>query len=147
MKTRNQYLSDLEFSSDEIKNITLKDIKRRYRKLVLKYNVDNQKNNSSTDKYRIILEAYEALSDNKYTDEPVVEEKIDIEQTAEVYNKVLIDFLEKGSFEINLKKSDNKVVIVDNYIINFNVSKLTKRKYLLINRDKLLKFTRNYDKR
>lgn len=141
MKTRKQYLSDLEFF-EETQTITSKDIKTRYRKLLLKYNVDNKNNNSNTDKYRTIIEAYEALSSNNYLDEPVIEEKIDTESVAEIYNRGLFDFLEKSAFEINLKKSDNKVVIVDNHIINFDCSKLTKKKYLLFNKEKILKFTK-----
>lgn len=142
MKTRNQYLSDLEFSSEEFSNLSEKDIKKRYRKLVLKYNVDNKNNNSNEDKYRLILEAYEALSTNNYLNEPVQEEIPDIENAAETYNKALIDFLEKTAFNINLKKNDNKVVIIDNYIINFDVAKLTKRKFIMFNKTKLLKFER-----
>lgn len=144
MKTRKQYLSDLEFF-EKIETITSKDIKKRYRKLVLKYNVDNKNNNSDVDKYRTIIEAYEALNSNNYLDEPIaenIETTIDVESTAEIYNRGLIDFLERSAFEINLKKSDNKVVIVDNHIINFDVSKLTKKKYLLFNKEKILKFTR-----
>lgn len=142
MKTRKEYLLDFEFSPQEIPNLTKKDIKKRYGKLVLKYNVDNKNNNTNEAKYRTILEAYDALNNDKYLDEPIIEESLNVENTAELYNKALIDFLESAAFEINLKKNDNKVVIVDNHIINFNVLKLTKRKFLIFNKNKLLKLVR-----
>lgn len=148
MKTRNEYLSDLEFSKEEIQNLTKKDIKTRYRKLIKEYNVDvgalRGKNNSNSDKYRLIIEAYEALDNNKYLDEPelIIEDSLTIEDTAQIYSKALIDFLERAAFNIDLKKNDNKVVIIDNHVINFDVSKLKKTKFLAFNKTKILKLVR-----
>jgi hypothetical protein len=142
MKTKSQYLQDMEFSLSEISiGISDKDLKARFRLLSKKYHSDNglEKNQ---DKHRIINDAFNAIKSEKFEKEKVKEPTITSESTAEHYTKAFFDFLDQGAIIIELKNSDNKVILIDNVLINFDCSNLTEDKVILINRCRIFKFLR-----
>ena len=140
MKTKTEYLKDLELTTLEDK----KELKKHYRKLVKIYNLDN---GTSKNELRIkeVHSAYEALLNDKYKpNEPLGEsqEKFDPKIEVEKYNQAFFDFLNKTAIVIDLKKSDNKVVKIDNHYVNFDCRKLDKSKFVLLNRVQVIKFER-----
>lgn len=140
MKTKNEYLQDLEFSLSEISiGISDKDLKQQYRKLTLKYNTD-QGTEKNLEKHILINEAFSAIEDNKFKIEEII---LTPEIATEHYTKAMFDFLDQGAIIIDLKNSDNKLILIDNVLINFDCSQLTKDKFVLINRCRLFKFQRS----
>ncbi len=140
MKTKTEYLQDLEFSLSEISiGISDKELKQKYRKLTLKYNTD-QGSNKNLEKHILINEAFEAIKDSKFKEEVEI---LTPETTSEHFTKAMFDFLDQGAIIIDLKNSDNKLILIDNILINFDCSKLIKDKILLINRCRLFKFKRS----
>jgi hypothetical protein len=140
MKTKTEYLKDLELTTLGDK----KELKKHYRKLVKIYNLDN---GTSKNELRIkeVHSAYEALLNDKYKlEEPLggVGKNFNPEIEIERYNNAFFDFLNKSAIVIDLKKSDNKVVKIDNNYVNFDCSKLTKSKIVLVNKTQLIKFER-----
>lgn len=140
MKTKSEYLKDLELTTlgDE------KKLKRHYRKLVKIYNTDNGTNKNAA-RITEIHVAYNALLEKKYKSNEPLEaglETFDPKTQIETYNQAFFDFLEKTAIVIDLKKSDNKVVKIDNHYVNFNCEKLTKSKFVLVNRVQVIKFER-----
>jgi len=140
MKTKTEYLKDLELTEFTDK----KELKKHYRKLIKIYNLDN---GTSKNELRIkeVHSAYEALLNDKYKkEEPLdgVQENLDITTIIERNNNAFFDFLNKTAIVIDLKKSDNKVVKIDNNYVNFNCEKLTKSKIVLVNRTQVIKFER-----
>ncbi len=140
MKTKTEYLKDLELITLEDK----KELKKHYRKLVKIYNLDNGTNKNEL-RIKEIHSAYEALSENKYKEERPLEgaqETFDPKIEVEKYNQAFFDFLNKTAIVIDLKKSDNKVVKIDNHYVNFRCEKLDKSKFVLLNRVQVIKFER-----
>lgn len=143
MKTKSQYLQDMEFSLSEISiGISDKDLKSRFRLLSKKYHSDNGLEKDQ-DKHRIINDAFNAVKEGKFEKEKVEEPEITSESTAEHYTKAFFDFLDHGAIIIDLKNNDNKVILIDNVLINFDCSNLTKDKVILINGCRIFKFVRN----
>ncbi len=141
MKTKTEYLKDLELTTLGDK----KELKKHYRKLVKIYNLDNGTNKNEL-RIKEVHSAYEALSENKYKEErPLgdLQEKFDPKIEVEKYNQAFFDFLNKTAIVIDLKKSDNKVVKIDNHYVNFNCEKLTKSKIVLVNRVQVIKFEKD----
>lgn len=140
MKTKIEYLKDLELTSFTDK----KELKKHYRKLVKIYNLDNGTDKNGN-RIREIHSAYEALLNDKYKlDEPLGgrQENFDPKIEVERYNNAFFEFLNKTAIVIDLKKNDNKVVKIDNTYVNFDCSKLTKSKIVLVNRVQVIKFER-----
>lgn len=140
MKTKSEYLKDLELTSLEDE----KKLKRQYRKLIKIYNTDNGTNKNAA-RITEIHVAYNALLEKKYEKElplEAVEENFDSETEIERYNQAFFDFLEKTAIVIDLKKNDNKVVKIDNHYVNFKCGELTKSKFILVNRIQVIKFER-----
>ena len=141
MKTKTEYLKDLELTSFTDK----KELKKHYRKLVKIYNLDNGTNKNEL-RIKEVHSAYEALSENKYKEErPLGDRQGNFDPKIEVekYNQAFFDFLNKTAIVIDLKKSDNKVVKIDNHYVNFNCEKLDKSKFVLLNRVQVIKFERD----
>ena len=138
MKTKTEYLKDLELTSFTDK----KELKKHYRKLVKIYNLDNGTNKNEL-RIKEVHSAYEALLENKYKEERPLEdrqENFDPKIEVEKYNQAFFDFLNKTAIVIDLKKSDNKVVKIDNNYVNFRCEKLDKSKFVLLNRVQVIKF-------
>ena len=140
MKTKTEYLKDLELTEFTDK----KELKKHYRKLVKIYNLDNGTNKNEL-RIKEVHSAYEALLNDKYKkEEPLgsLQENLDITTIIERNNQAFFDFLNKTAIVIDLKKSDNKVVKIDNNYVNFNCEKLTKSKIVLMNKTQVIKFER-----
>lgn len=142
MKTKTQYLQDMEFSLSEISiGISDKELKTKHRTLIKNYNIDNG-SDKDKDKHRIINDAYNALKagifEKELTEEPILTPEV----ASEYYTKAMFDFLDQGAIIIDLKNVDNKLILIDNVMINFDCSKLTKNKVILINKCRLFKFVR-----
>lgn len=140
MKTKTEYLKDLELTTLGDK----KELKKHYRKLVKIYNLDNGTNKNEL-RIKEVHSAYEALLNDKYKkEEPLgsLQENLDMTTIIERNNQAFFDFLNKTAIVIDLKKSDNKVVKIDNNYVNFNCEKLTKSKIVLVNRVQIVKFER-----
>ena len=138
MKTKTEYLKDLELTTLGDK----KELKKHYRKLVKIYNLDNGTNKNEL-RIKEVHSAYEALSENKYKEERPLgdgQESFDPKIEVEKYNQAFFDFLNKTAIVIDLKKSDNKVVKIDNHYVNFRCEKLDKSKFVLLNRVQVIKF-------
>lgn len=140
MKTKTEYLKDLELTEFTDK----KELKKHYRKLVKIYNLDNGTSKNEL-RMKEVHSAYQALLNNEYKkEEPLggLQENLDITTIIERNNQAFFDFLNKTAIVIDLKKSDNKVVKIDNNYVNFNCEKLTKSKIVLMNRVQVIKFER-----
>ena len=137
MKTKSEYLQDLEITSFD----SIKDLKKQYRYLIKIYNSDNGTKPSDV-RIKEVHAAYDALNEGKYKEDIVVEPKITPEVIIERYNDSLFEFLGKAAVTISLKKNDNKVVKVDNVYINFNGRQLTKEKFVVVNGNNLLRFVK-----
>ena len=143
MKTKSQYLQDMEFSLSEISiGISDKDLKSRFRLLSKKYHSDNGTEKDG-EKHQIINDAYNAIKEEKFEKESIKEPEITPDVAVEHYTKAFFDFLDQGAIIIDLKNSDNKLILIDNVLINFDCSKLTKTKVILINKCRIFKFVRN----
>ncbi len=141
MKTKTEYLKDLELTTLGDK----KELEKHYRKLVKIYNLDNGTNKNEL-RIKEVHSAYEALLENKYKEEEPLGEKqenLDPKIEVEKYNQAFFDFLNKTAIVIDLKKSDNKVVKIDNNYVNFRCEKLDKSKFVLLNRVQVIKFEKN----
>ena len=109
------------------------------------YNLDNGTNKNEL-RIKEVHSAYEALSENKYKEERPLgdgQENFDPKIEVEKYNQAFFDFLNKTAIVIDLKKSDNKVVKIDNHYVNFNCEKLDKSKFVLLNRVQVIKFEKD----
>lgn len=137
MKTKKQYLIDLELNPDV--SHTDIDIKKQYKKLSLKYHTDKTKD---VEKHQLINEAYNSLKNKKFI-ENFPEEEVSYSYnegiSIEQLHEKLYEFMDKVSLKIDLKKSDFKIIKIDNNYINFDCRKLKGKKYLLINKRKFIR--------
>lgn len=124
MKTKREYLIDLELDSSKI--YSQEELKKQYKKLSRKYHADLT---DDSEKHRIIVEAYQSLKSGEYLPEEVGGgEFISIE----TLHESLFSMIDRGAVKIDLKKSDNNVVKIDNNLIFIDDSKLTKPKTVFL---------------
>jgi curved DNA-binding protein CbpA len=133
MKTKSFYLSVLEITNQ---NPEEKEIKSQYRKLCKIYHTDNQKTGNH-EKFLMIEEAKEALLTGKF------------EKDSQTYftppdflnfaNDKISSFLNTAGKNIKIKKLKNKRKLIyhkidDNIILVIDLTKLTKNKSIVINK-------------
>lgn len=125
MKTKKEYLIDLELDPD--REYSESDLKKQYKKLSVKYHEDKT---GDSEKHRQIVEAYEAIKSEEY----LPEEKSGSFVSLDNLHESLFSMIDRAAFKIDLKKSDNKIVKINNTLINFDTSKLTKSKTIFIDK-------------
>jgi DnaJ-class molecular chaperone len=130
MKTKKEYVKDLEL--DPNKDWTVDEIKKQYRKLSFLYHEDKT---GDSKKHKNIIEAYEALKNNKYV---ILKTKESDTVSSNVLHDALFSMMKQSGKNIFLKNSDFNVVKIDNMFVNIDSSKLSK--------DKIVKIGNNFYK-
>lgn len=136
MKTKKQYLADLEiFDISTSKD----DIKKKYKELVIKYNTDQPGGEVHKEKYTLILEAYKALNENNFApDVPEIPREEEL-TFGEAITRSTIELLRKGTYQLNLKKSDFNLIKLDNKIVFLDTSQMKSgKKHFFIDRKHLV---------
>jgi len=131
MKTKKEYLKILELDLDS--DLTQEQLKKQYKALTKKYHPDV--NPKTEEKFKDIIEAYENLSNETYLEDQEIYIECEKEHSLDMdnVNTYLLNFLESASNKIELKKNDNKVIILDNLVVNIDGSNLKNKSYIKIN--------------
>ena len=124
MKTKREYILDLEL--DPVQDYSDSELKKQYKKLSLKYHEDKTGN---SEKHRLIVEAYDSLKNGVYAPE----ERPSLHSISiEDLHDSLFSMINRSAMKIDLKKNDNKMILINNTLINLDASKLTKSKTVFI---------------
>lgn len=136
MKTKKQYLSDLEIYDI---SVSKDEIKQQFRKLVVKYNTDQPGGEVYKEKYTTVLQAYKALNENNFAPEVPEIPKEEELTFGEAITRSTIELLRRGTYQLNLKKSDFNLIKLDNKIVFLDTSKMKSgKKHFFIDRKHLV---------
>lgn len=143
MKTKKQYLSDLELNPNE--KYSDSDIKSQWRTLTKKYHPDNG-SEKNEEKFKLISIASESLISGQYDSENFAfGDKINFNKVNphDLLNKLNDNFmgvLKKGAVKIE-KKSE--IIVVNGnipHVVNIDSSLLTQEKFLKFTNGLLIRF-------
>lgn len=137
MKTKKQYLSDLELNPNE--KYSDSELKSQWRTLTKKYHPDNG-SEKNEEQFKLISVACEALISGEFSEIGPSGgfNKVNPQDLLNKLNENFMGLLKKGAVEIKEKKS--KIVVIDNHIVNLDSSSLTKEKYLKFANGLLFRF-------
>lgn len=101
------------------RDATPEEIKRSYKKLILQYHPDKNRNSQTSDMFNKIREAYETLNDplkrEKYDRCGNFDKKSILEEILYCYNEIIVELCEKYNLDENDKNALSEIFSPDDY--------------------------------